>query len=148
MARGAVPRVEAHRVGKFRWHRMEASLFRLEDIETLEARLRGLSQDDPGSVLVWLKAAGALSLAHMAAFEDRTLGGAASALRVLRTDITALLANPTASDLEAIDHAGFVRTAANSLTAMAADPANPQGVIAGAALKLLYVLHMREGRAR
>jgi hypothetical protein len=140
----SLPVVAPHRTGRFVWHRIEASLFRDTDIDVLETRLRGLAPDDLGSVLVWLKAAGALCLADRQSFEDRIVHAVGSALRVLRGDFAALLAQPTAADLEAIDHAGFVRAAANALAARAADEGDAERDIAGAALQLLYVLHMRQ----
>ncbi len=145
----APPLVTRHRTGRFFWHREEANLFHGTDIDILETRLRGLSGDDLGAVLVWLKAAGALSLAERQSFDDRIVHGVGSALRVLRVDDAALLARPTQADLEAIDHAGFVRMAADALAARAADENDEARDIAGAALQRLYVLHMRElARAR
>jgi hypothetical protein len=123
---------------------VDANLFNATDIDVLETRLRSLAPDAPGTVLVWLKAAGALSLAERQSFEERIRHGAGSALRALRLDDHALLARPTQADMEAIDHAGFVRTAADTLAARAADTSDPDRDIAGAALQRLYVLHMRE----
>jgi DNA repair exonuclease SbcCD nuclease subunit len=140
----APPVVTQHRTGRFFWHRIETTLFNATDIDVLETRLRGLSQTDLGAVLVWLKLAGVLSLAERQSFQDRIVDGAGSALRVLRVDDAALLARPTTADLEAIDHAGFVRTAADTLAARAANETDADRDIAGAALQLLYVLHMRE----
>lgn len=143
----AVPIVTRHRIGRFQWHRLEAGLARPADIDVLEARLRGLSRD-LGSVLAWLTASGTLCLADIAAFEDRILGSLGSALRVLRADTATLFPRPSAADLEAIDHAGFVRDAADILAARAEDAADPLRDTAGAALQLLYVLHMRDSRRR
>jgi hypothetical protein len=86
---------------------------------------------------------GTLSLAGRQTFEQRIALEVRSALRVLRIDDTALHAQPTAADLAAIDHAGFVRRAAERLAAMAADPAEPKHDLAAAALQRLYVLHIR-----
>jgi DNA repair exonuclease SbcCD nuclease subunit len=143
-APNAPPRVTQHRTGRFHWHRIDATLFNATDIDVLETRLRALAPDAPGTVLVWLKAAGALSLSERQSFEDRIRHGAGSALRALRLDDQNLIARPTQADMEAIDHAGFVRTAADTLAARAANTADPDHDIAGAALQRLYVLHMRE----
>jgi len=140
----APPKVTPHRTGRFFWHRVEADLFHATDIDIVETRLRGLAPVDLGNVLVWLKVAGALSLAERQSFEDKIINGVGSAVRVLRADTAALLARPTPADLEAIDHAGFVRTAADLLAARAADANDPDRDIAGAALQRLYVLHMRD----
>ena len=140
---GATPIVSQHRTGRFTWHRMEATLHNSTDIDILETRLRNLAPD-LGSVLVWLKVTGALSLAERNAFEDRIQHGAGSALRVLRIDDTGLLPRPTAADLEAIDHAGFVRAAAETLASQAENPSDPAHEIAAAALQRLYALLMRD----
>ncbi len=138
----AVPVVTHHRVGRFDWQRMEMVLNSATDIEILETRLRSLSLD-LGAVLVWLSVTGALSLAERDALENRIQHGVGSALRALRLDDAALVPRPTSVDLEAIDHAGFVRTAADQLAARAADPNDPEQDIAAAALHRLYLLHMR-----
>jgi hypothetical protein len=113
----------------------------------LEARLRGLSPE-LGTALLWLRVAGALTLAGRDAFERRIRQGVGSALRVLRLDDAALLPRPTEADLAAIDHAGFVRAAADRLAARAADAADPQREVAAAALQRLFLLTMQapEGR--
>ncbi len=136
----AVPEVVRHRVGRFLWQRMEVALNNAADIDILETRLRALAPD-LASVLVWLKPSGALSLAEREAFENRIRMGVGSALRVLRVDDAGLLPRPTPADLEAIDHAGFVRAAADRLAERAADPADPERDVAAAALQRLFVLH-------
>jgi DNA repair exonuclease SbcCD nuclease subunit len=140
----AMPDITPHRVGRFTWHRLDVPLHHATDIDVLETRLRGLSAE-LGAALVWLKLTGTLSLAEREAFENRIGQGVGSALRVLRLDDTALLPRPTAADLEAIDHAGFVRSAADTLASRAADAADPDQALAAAALQRLYVLHMRVG---
>jgi DNA repair exonuclease SbcCD nuclease subunit len=138
----AVPVVSHHRVGRFGWQRMGMALHNATDIDILETRLRNLSSD-LGAVLVWLNVNGALSLAEREAFESRIQHGVGSVLRVLRLDDAGLVPRPTSADLETIDHAGFVRTAADQLAARAADPNDPEQDIAAAALQRLYLLHMR-----
>jgi hypothetical protein len=64
-------------------------------------------------------------------------------VRVLRLDDSGLLPQPTLADLEAIDHAGFVRAAADRLASRAADLSDSERDIAAAALQRLYVLSMR-----
>jgi DNA repair exonuclease SbcCD nuclease subunit len=140
----AEPGVTRHRTGRFDWHRIEATVADATDIDVLETRLRALSPD-LGTVLVWLRVQGALSLAEREAFEARISAGVGAALRVLRLDADGLLPRPTPADLEAIDHAGFVRAAADRLAERARDPAD---TLAAAALQRLYLLHMRwQGRA-
>ena len=121
---------------------MAMALHNATDIDVLETRLRSLSSD-LGAVLVWLSVSGALSLAEREAFENRITHSVGSALRVLRLDDAGLVPRPTLADLEMIDHAGFVRTAADRLAARAADTNDPEQGIAAAALQRLYLLHMR-----
>nr|WP_321984574.1 metallophosphoesterase [uncultured Lichenicoccus sp.] len=138
----ALPEVTRHRVGRFTWRQETATLNGVTDIDLLDTRLRGLHAD-LSTLLVSLRVEGALSLSAREAYERRIRGDAASALRALRLDDSGLRPLPSAADLEAIDHAGFVRVAADRLARLAADPANPQRDIAAAALQRLYVLHMR-----
>ena len=138
-APGAPPQITPHRVGRFQWHRLEATLHHADDIGVLEARLRGLAPD-LGGVLVQLAVSGALSLTERENFENKVRHGVGSALRWLRLDDTGLLPKPTQEDLETIDHAGFVRSAANCLAALAADDAEPRRDLAAAALQRLFVL--------
>ena len=138
----ALPTIERHRIGRFTWQRMEVTLHNATDIDVLETRLRGLVAD-LGTVLVWLRATGALSLLEREAFENRICHGVGSALRVLRLDDSGLVPQPTSADLEAIDHAGFVRAAADRLASRAAQQGDPDRDIAAAALQRLYVLTMR-----
>jgi DNA repair exonuclease SbcCD nuclease subunit len=145
----AVPVIDRHRVGRFIWQRMEVTLHNATDIDVLETRLRGLAAD-LGTLLVWLRATGSLSLLEREAFENRIRHGVGSAVRVLRLDEAGLLPQPSLADLEAIDHAGLVRVAADRLASRAADANDSDRDIAAAALQRLYVLSMRgtEGPAR
>ncbi len=135
----ATPTVTPHRTGRFAWHRLDATLHSGTDVDVLEARLRSLAPA-LDRTLVWLRASGGLSLEARDAFERRIRMGIGSALRVLRVDDSALLPQPTPADLAAIDHAGFVREAADRLAARAADPADPAQAVAAAALQRLFLL--------
>lgn len=141
----APPVISTHAIGRFAWHKLNAALHGGGDIDVLETRLRALAPD-LGAVLVQLTVSGALSLDEREAFEDRIRHGLGSALRVLRLDDAALLPKPTAADLESIDHAGFVRSAADRLTARAGDEADPQRDLAAAALQRLFVLSKQAPR--
>lgn len=138
---GAPPTVSTYRTGRFVWHKLDISVHSAADVDVLEARLRALAPD-LGIALVWLRVSGALSLDTREAFERRIRHGVGNALRVLRLDNSALLPEPTAADLAVIDHAGFVRTAADRLAARAGDATDPQRDLAAAALQRLYVLSM------
>ena len=136
----APPQVARHRIGRFAWHRLQASLHGVADVEVLEARLRTL-HPSPDALLLHLTVDGALSLAEQAVFEERIRQAVSSAVFALRLDAGGLLPRPTAADLCAFGPAGPVRTAADRLAARAADPADPAAALAAAALQRLYVLH-------
>jgi DNA repair exonuclease SbcCD nuclease subunit len=142
----ALPRVTPLPTGRFRWMTLAAPVNGEADVVALDGRLRGLDAD-PARVLLHLKVEGALTLNQRVAFEERIAGSIGAALRYLRLDDARLGIAPTAEDLDAIDHAGFVRAAAESLRGKAADPANPEREIAALALQRLYVLHRRGGAA-
>ena len=138
----ALPEVTRHRVGRYTWRRETATLNSITDIDLLETRLRRM-QPDLSTLLVSLRVEGALSLSARETYERRIRGEVASALRALRLDDDRLQPQPSPADLEAIDHAGYVRVAAERLARQAGDPANPRRGVAAAALQRLYVLHMR-----
>lgn len=138
----ARPFVTKLRTGRFTWLRLEETVHSLATIDILEARLRSLA---PGlaTTLVWLRVGGALSLEARAQYESRIRDALGSAFRVLRLDEDGLTPDPTEADLAAIDHAGFVRAAADRLAAMAADADNPRRHVAASALQRLFVLTMQ-----
>jgi hypothetical protein len=107
----------------------------------VSARL-GALHDDPACLLVDLRLEGTLSLAgrdHLA----RALDDLGAALRFLRVDDRGLYLSPSAEDLEAIAHGGFVRVAAETLRAMADDPDEPAREIAARALLRLFAEHRK-----
>ena len=63
----------------------------------------------------------------------------------MRFDEAGLVLNPTDHDLDEIDHAGFVRVAADRLKAVAAGMVNQgQAGLAALALKRLYLEHLHD----
>lgn len=138
----ALPRMTPLPTGRFRWMTLAAPVNGEDDVAALDGRLRGLDAD-LARVLLHLKVEGALTLNQRVAFEERIAGSIAAALRYLRLDDARLGIKPTDEDLDAIDHAGFVRAAAERLKSKAADPADPEREIAALALQRLYVLHRR-----
>jgi hypothetical protein len=93
--------------------------------------------------LLQLRVDGTLDLAAREHFEQIIYTGLGSALRTLRLEANALFLKPSVADLEAIDHVGFVRVAADRLAGLAQDTHNPDSELAAEALQRLYVLHMR-----
>lgn len=144
LGEGFAPKVTPLPVGRFSWCLEETSVSSTADVEALETRLRNLCPD-LSTALVRLKVEGTLDLLGRELFERRIRIGLGSAFRNLRLELDGLHLKPSAADLEGIDHVGFVRTAADRLTAMTADAANPDRELAAEALQKLYVLHMREG---
>jgi DNA repair exonuclease SbcCD nuclease subunit len=131
--------------GRYQWHRVEKTLTEDAQIDLLESELRSLDRD-LAKIVLDLRVAGAVSLAGRRAFEERIVQQIGAALRSLRLDETGLVLNPTDQDLDEIDHAGFVRVAADRLKAMAGDTSNAsQAHLAALALKRLYVEHLRQG---
>ena len=138
----AVPIVTSLQSGRFSWHMETATVNSAVDVNALETQIRGLDPD-LSRVLVDLRVSGTLDMSAREQFEQTITTGLGSALRALRLDVSELYLKPTTEELEAIDHIGFVRVAADQLAALAQDAANPQREIAAEALQRLYVLHIR-----
>jgi DNA repair exonuclease SbcCD nuclease subunit len=140
-----VPMVSSISTGRYRWHRVEKTLTEDDQIDLLESELRAL-EINLSNIVVDLKVAGAVSLSGRRAFEERILQSVGAAVRGMRFDEAGLVLNPTDHDLDEIDHAGFVRVAADRLKVMAADTSDQrQAHIAALALKRLYIEHLRLG---
>jgi DNA repair exonuclease SbcCD nuclease subunit len=129
--------------GRFRWVSMEETVHGAGDLDGLEAALRRLD-DSPQRVVLDLSVTGTLSLAARSDFDRRVRSGVAAAFAACRIDDSGLAVEPTADDLDAIDHAGFVRAAADRLRETAAGPASMARETAALALRELWVLHARE----
>jgi DNA repair exonuclease SbcCD nuclease subunit len=141
LAPDAAPEVTPLQVGRFAWLQENVRIDGEDDLDLVTARLRGLS-DDPASLLVDLRLEGTLSLAARERLA-RSLDEIGAALRFLRVDDGGLYLSPSAADLEAIAHGGFVRVAAERLRAMADDPKEPAREIAARALLRLYAEHRK-----
>jgi glucose dehydrogenase len=117
-------------------------------IGLLDAELRAIDSDI-GKVVLDLRVDGVLSLAGRKEFEDRIANAVGASVCAMRIEDAALVLEPTEADMNDIDRAGFVRTAADRLDAMANDPTDPgRAQIAALALKRLYVEHLREAGSR
>jgi DNA repair exonuclease SbcCD nuclease subunit len=140
-----VPAVSPIPTGRYHWHRVEKTLTEDTQIDLLESELRALDPD-LSKVVLDLRVTGAVSLAERRAFEERILQSVGAAVRGLRFDEAGLVLNPTEQDLDEIDHAGFVRVAADRLKVMAGDTSDQsKAYIATLALKRLYIEHLRQG---
>ncbi len=128
--------------GRFRWVQQKATLHDEQDIRALADQLRRLDST-LGRLLVDLRVTGTLGVAARATFDAEITRGVGPALFALRLDDAGLVLAPTEEDLDAIDHAGFVRTAADRLRQRAADQTDPQRDAAALALRELWTLHAR-----
>jgi DNA repair exonuclease SbcCD nuclease subunit len=140
---GEMPSVRSIETGRFRWVSMERTVQGADDLDVLEAALRRVD-DAPQRIVMNLIVTGTLSLAARSNFDLRVRSGVATAFAACRIDDSGLSVEPTADDLDAIDHAGFVRAAADRLREMAAGPAGTIRDTAALALRELWVLHARE----
>ncbi|MCP1231173.1 metallophosphoesterase family protein [Acetobacter indonesiensis] len=134
----AEPHITRHRTGKYVWRKLDdVTLTKADDIHALEARVRGIAPDNPGSVLVWLAVSGLLSVDDLALYESaivRRLRGAVACLRLSGAPhLSAGL-----DDLERFGTGGAVRLAAEGLLARA-QAGGEEGAIAADALQRLFL---------
>ncbi|MFT9025567.1 metallophosphoesterase family protein [Acetobacter indonesiensis] len=134
----AEPQITRHRTGKYVWKKLDDfTLTEADDIHALEARVRGIAPDNPGSVLVWLAVSGLLSVDDLALYESaivRRLSGAVACLRLSGAPhLSAGL-----DDLERFGTGGAVRLAAEGLLARA-QAGGEEGAIAADALQRLFL---------
>jgi len=140
-APGAPAEVRPCAVGRFCWEQETLQIHGIDDVEVALARMRAL-HDEPARLLIDLGLEGTLSLAGRERL-GRALDELRAAVCFLRVDDERLYLSPSAEDLEAIAHGGFVRVAAESLKALADDPDEPAREIAARALLRLYALHRK-----
>jgi hypothetical protein len=138
---GTPPDVTPLPTGRFDWRQEAVQIHGEGDIDVVSARLRALHQD-PACLLLEVRLEGTLSLSARERLA-RALDDLGAALRFLRVDDSKLYLSPSADDLAAIGHGGFVRAAAETLRAMADDPQQPARDIAARALLRLYVEHRK-----
>jgi hypothetical protein len=139
----APPQVKRLVAGRFQWMNETAAIRSAEEVSLLESRLRSLDSD-LSSVLLQLRVEGTVDLKVREMFEQKIRLGIGSAVRYLRLTAEHLYLKPTSDDLEAIDHAGFVRTAADRLAAQAESGPDEQRSLAAEALQRLFELHLRQ----
>jgi DNA repair exonuclease SbcCD nuclease subunit len=140
-APGAAPTVRPLPTGRFAWRREDVQIHGEDEVEVVTARLRAL-HEDPACLLLDLHLEGSLSLSGRERLA-RALDDVGAALRFLRLDDRGLYLSPSAEDLKAIAHGGFVRVAAERLRTMADDPEEPARDLAARALLQLYVEHRK-----
>lgn len=142
---GAPAVVEAVATGHFAWIRREVEIVD----GRCDAALAALDRlpAEPRRCVLSLVLGGVISLA-----ERHRLNGEMSRLEArlhsFEVDDMRLRDEPTEDDLDAIDTAGFVRTAVERLKAKAADERDPEREDARVALRMLYLDHVGEGGSR
>lgn len=120
----AVPVVTRLETGSYRWLTRDEHVAGAADIDSLDARLRGLG--NLSALVLRLRLSGAVSLADRTAL-DRRLLTLSAALFHLDADVTKVVARPTEQDLESIDFGGVLRHAADRLQLLARDEARAAG---------------------
>lgn len=141
-AAGAAPTVTPLSTGHYAWIGLSQQLTNREDIDFLEAKLRGIA-DDLNRVLVHLAVEGVLSLEDRRYFEEQIIDGVSAALCFMRVDDRRLFPCPTSTDLDQIDRGGFVRSAAEELKRQSEEGSEDDRAIAAEALQRLYIEHMK-----
>jgi DNA repair exonuclease SbcCD nuclease subunit len=139
--RGAPPEVTRLQTGRFDWREEDVRIHGEDEVDVVVTRLRSL-RDDLACLLLDLRIEGTMSLAGRERLA-RALDDLGAAVRFLRVDDGRLYLSPSADDLDAIAHGGFVRVAAETLRAMADDPAEPARELAARALLRLYLEHRK-----
>ena len=139
---GALPEVRSLASARYVWRREHALLQGLDDVETLERRLRTL-HPDPSCLLIDLVVEGALALKEREAFERGIAGSLGAAFCHLQIDDGSLLTSPSPADLDAIAKGGVLRAAALRLQAQAQDANDPEADLAARALIRLYLEYQK-----
>jgi hypothetical protein len=138
---GAVPQVEAVRVGQYQWHRWDETISVSTDADALKARLAALGHQD----VLRLAVGGTAALAdaeaiHVAVEETR------ARVRALRVDLSGLQVLPTADDLAGLGaQGGYLAKVVARLRDLQEDPqSDPQQVRRAAEALLLLARFQRE----
>ncbi|MFM0339693.1 metallophosphoesterase family protein [Paraburkholderia fungorum] len=138
---GALPVVEAVRVGKYQWHRWEETISVATDVDVLKTRLTELGSSDVLRLVVNGTAALAEAEAiHVAVEETR------ARVRALRADLGGLQVLPTADDLAELGaQSGYLAKVVARLRGLQEDPqSDPHQVKRAAEALLLLARFQRE----
>ncbi|RZF29293.1 DNA repair exonuclease [Paraburkholderia sp. UYCP14C] len=142
---GASPRVDAVRVGQYRWHRWDETISVPTDIDALTTRLAELGAND----VLRIEVSGTAALAdtealHVAVEEAR------ARVRALRADLSSLHVLPTADDLAELGaQSGYLAKVVARLRGLQEDAqSDPQQARRAAEALLLLARFQREQRQR
>ena len=141
LSEGALPVVEAVRVGKYRWHRWDETISVPTDVDALKTRLATLGSHDVLRVAVGGTAALADAEAIHVAVEE-----ARARVRALRVDLSGLQVLPTADDLAELGaQSGYLAKVVARLRDLQEGPqSDPQQVKRAAEALLLLARFQRE----
>ncbi|HZZ13073.1 MAG TPA: DNA repair exonuclease [Paraburkholderia sp.] len=141
---GALPAVEAVRVGQYQWHRWEETIAVPTDVDALRTRLATLGEND----VVRLAVIGTAALAdaeaiHVAVEETR------ARVRALRSDLSGLQVLPTADDLAELGaQSGYLAKVVARLRGMQEDPQSDPHQVKRAAEALLLLARFQRDLPR
>ncbi|MCX2560940.1 metallophosphoesterase [Acetobacter farinalis] len=140
----ADPVITRHRTGRYIWKKLDdVVLTSRQDILALDARIRSIEPDNPGSVLVWLAVSGLLCVEDMAVYEREVLTQLSGAVACLRlTGAPHLSAG--LEDLDRFGPGGAVRAAAEQLLSRA-QAGGEAGQLAADALQRLFLFWQEMG---
>ncbi len=136
---GAAPRVEKIRTAYYTWYQAEKTIFDENDVEDAGNQLNhlGVSLE---RLVVRLVLTGTVNLETRARI-DKSIERLHASVLHMDVDSSALIAEPSQSDLDEIEQTGFVRLAIDKLAIIARDPADERADDARRALQLLYIEH-------
>lgn len=122
---GAVPRVEALRIGQYIWDETAINLAVPSDVDVVLQHLQGLTEHHVVSLLL----SGRIDLASQTRLRD-AVGAAQARARVLECDMQALGLHPTDDDIAALQADGYVADVLNTLRTLQADVVPTDGHVA------------------
>ena len=143
----ATPKATQLKTGRFQWITEHATLYGIDDIESLRDRFRN-DHENLARVLLDLRVEGGLTLEGRARFEQEIEISLSAALCHLRLSPDGLSVNPSPDDLDELAHDYVIRAAVDRLKVLAAAEEDPDREAAGRALQHLYLAcHKRHREA-
>ncbi|AKJ66942.1 metallophosphatase [Pandoraea thiooxydans] len=138
---GALPSVNAHYVGKYRWHSVDEEITVSSDVDTLRSTLQAFGDRDVLRIII----RGAATLADAEAI-GTLIEETRARVRALRADTTAIKVLPTEDDLAALGaRSGYLANVVKRLRDLQDD--DSQAAAASEALLLLAQLQRETGQA-
>lgn len=138
---GALPTVNVHHIGKYRWHSVDREITVSSDINTLRSELQALGERDVLRINI---------RGSMALMDAETIGTLVeetrARVRALRVDTAGVKVLPTEDDLAALGaRSGYLANVVKRLRDLQSD--DSQATTASEALLLLAQLQREAGQA-